>query len=123
MKIKLDEMLPAALVEILSNLGHDVETVPIEELSGKPDDVIWEAAGSENRFLISQDLDFSDIRRFAPGSHPGILIVRLRRPGRKALTECIGGFFRSKDAVDLDGCFVVLTERKARIRRPNRIKP
>ena len=33
MKIKLDEMLPAALVEILSSLGHDVETVPMEELS------------------------------------------------------------------------------------------
>ena len=122
MKIKLDEMLPAALVEILSSLGHDVETVPMEKLSGEPDDAIWEAAGNENRFLISQDLDFSDIRRFAPGSHPGILIVRLRQPGRKALTECIGGFFRSKDAVDLDGCFIVLTERKARIRRPNRIK-
>jgi predicted nuclease of predicted toxin-antitoxin system len=118
MRIKLDEMLPAALVDILSDLSHDVETVQMEKLSGAPDDTIWDAAGTENRFLISQDLDFSDVRKFAPGDHPGILIVRLRRPGRKALTECIASFFKSDDAVDLDGCFVVLTERKARIRRP-----
>jgi predicted nuclease of predicted toxin-antitoxin system len=117
-KIKLDEMLPTALVDILSDLGHDVETVPTENLSGAPDSVILEVVGAENRFLISQDLDFSDVRQFTPGRHPGILIIRLRQPGRTALTECVAGFFGSEDAVDLDGCFVVLTERKARIRRP-----
>jgi len=25
------------------------------------------------RFLITQDLDFSDIRRFAPGTQPGLM--------------------------------------------------
>ena len=119
MKIKLDEMLPAALVDILSDIGHDVESVPVEGLSGAPDQAIWDAAGNENRFLITQDLDFSDVRRFSPGSHPGVLIVRLRQPGRNALIERIGGFFRSDDAADLAGCFVVLTEHKARIRRPD----
>ena len=118
MRIKLDEMLPSALVEVLSGLGHDVESVPMEGLSGESDETIWKAAGDERRFLVSQDLDFSDIRRFAPGSHPGVLIVRLRMPGRKALIERIGGFFRSDDASNLMGCFIVLTERKARIRRP-----
>ena len=121
MRIKLDENLPAALIDVLSNLGHDVDSVQMEGLSGEPDEMIWEAAGDEYRFLISQDLDFSDIRRFSPGSHAGVLIVRLRGPGRKALIARIGGFFRSEDASDLAGCFVVLTERKARIRRPNSI--
>ncbi len=118
MRIKLDEMLPSALVKTLSDLGHDVESVPMEGLSGESDETIWKAARNENRFLISQDLDFSDIRLFAPGTHPGVLIVRLRMPGRNALIERIGGFFRSEDASNLVGCFVVLTERKARIRRP-----
>jgi predicted nuclease of predicted toxin-antitoxin system len=117
-KIKLDEMLPEALVELLSELGHDVESVTSEGLSGESDSTIRKVAGEENRFLISQDLDFSDIRRFAPGTHPGVMIVRLRQPGRKALIKRIGGFFQSEDASDLVGCFVVLTERKARIRRP-----
>jgi hypothetical protein len=29
------------------------------------------------RFLVTQDLDFSDVRRFEPGSHHGLLLVRL----------------------------------------------
>jgi predicted nuclease of predicted toxin-antitoxin system len=39
---------------------------------------VWEAAQRDERFLITQDLDFSDVRRFVPGSHRGILLVRLR---------------------------------------------
>ena len=78
MKIKLDENLPAALATRLRGLGHDVETVREEGLEGKKDDRIWISAQSEGRFLITQDLDFSDARRFVPGSHSGILLVRLK---------------------------------------------
>ena len=72
MKIKLDENLPARLAGILSVHGHDVHTVPGENLTGRPDADIWRAANEEGRFLITQDLDFSDARRFAPGTHAGL---------------------------------------------------
>ncbi|WP_295587663.1 DUF5615 family PIN-like protein [uncultured Lamprocystis sp.] len=39
MKIKLDENLPARLVAPLQRHGHDVNTVPAERLSGKPDEL------------------------------------------------------------------------------------
>lgn len=80
MKIKLDENLPTALAVSLRDLGHDVETVAEEGLSGSDDPVIWQAAQSETRFLITQDLDFSDARLYKPGTHYGLLIVRLRDP-------------------------------------------
>jgi len=38
---------------------------------------MWSAARRDERFLITQDLDFSDIRQFKPGTHPGLLLVRL----------------------------------------------
>ena len=85
MKIKLDENLPVDLVPILSALGHDVDTVPGEQLEGEPDPVIWKAAQSAARFLVTQDLDFSDVRKFAPGTHAGIMLVRLRLASRRAL--------------------------------------
>lgn len=44
MKIKLDENIPAALGQILENIGHDVETVIIEELVGCTDSQIWDSA-------------------------------------------------------------------------------
>ncbi len=62
MKIKLDENMPAALAEQLRRLGYDVHTVVEESLAGQSDPDIWAAAQSERRFLITQDLDFSDAR-------------------------------------------------------------
>src|SRR5450759_4521488 len=77
MKIKLDENLPVRAAQRLREMGHDVETVLEEGLGGQADAAIWQAAQSEERFLITQDLDFSDMRQFAPGTHFGILLVRL----------------------------------------------
>ena len=89
MKIKLDENLPARLVPFLIKLGHQVDTVADEGLMGKPDTDVWHRVIQEDRFLITQDLDFSDTRQFQPGKHPGILLVRLREPSANALLEHI----------------------------------
>ncbi|MCR4304091.1 MAG: DUF5615 family PIN-like protein [Gallionella sp.] len=116
MKIKLDENLPASLVSVLQGHGHDVDTVPQEHLSGRPDAEIWQAVGAESRFLITQDLDFSDTRKFTPGTHAGLLLVRLREPGAHALLDAISAI--AAEIADWGGCFVVLTENKIRIKRP-----
>ncbi len=58
MKIKLDENLPVRLVPMLQRQGRDVDTVPEEHLSGRPDADIWRAVCAEGRFLITQDMDF-----------------------------------------------------------------
>jgi predicted nuclease of predicted toxin-antitoxin system len=85
-RIELDETLPAGLVPLLAALGHEVDTVPGE------DDVVWRAAQTDGRFLGTQDLDFSDTRKYAPVPH-GLLLVRLPQPGRLALQECVASRF------------------------------
>lgn len=116
MKIKLDENLPARLAAILSAHGHDVHTVPDENLSGRPDADIWQAVRREERFLITQDLDFSDTRRFAPGTHAGLLLLRLREPGAGALVAAVRAI--AGEIAGWSGCFIVVTENKVRVRRP-----
>jgi len=39
-KLKLDENLPARLARILTQLGHETDTVPQEGLAGRKDDEI-----------------------------------------------------------------------------------
>ena len=117
MKIKLDENLPVHLAAILINLRHDVHTIAEENLSGKSDREVWEAAQQDERFLITQDLDFSDLRRFAPGTHSGILLVRLHSPDRESLIRRISEVFRQEEVEGWSKCFVVATERKVRIIR------
>ncbi len=74
MRIKLDENLPASLAVVLGALGHDVDTVVDEQLGGSDDLTVWQAAQQAQRFFISQDLDFSDVRQFVPGTHEGLLL-------------------------------------------------
>jgi predicted nuclease of predicted toxin-antitoxin system len=119
MRIKLDENLPARLIEELTKLGHDVDSVPQEALSGQSDAKVWDASQEAQRFLITQDLDFSDVRRFAPGTHRGILLVRLSNPSRQRLIDRIQSIFSTEPVEAWSECFVVITDRKIRIHRPS----
>jgi|SRR5882724_3050505 len=118
MKIKLDENLPASLAAILSSLDHDVHTVAEENLSGGSDRDVWEAAQRDERLLITQDLDFSDLRYFVPGTHHGILLVRLRSPDRQSLIRRVLEIFQHEEVTGWSRCFVVATGHKIRVVRP-----
>ena len=118
MKLKLDENLPESLLPTLGALGHEVDSVRTEGLSGQTDADVWKAAQAAGRFLITQDLDFSDLRKFSPGTHHGLMLVRLRLPGRLALAARVAGVFREEAAGSWTRCFVLLTDHKLRVHRP-----
>lgn len=120
MRIKLDENLPLRLVRMLAPLGHETDTVPQEGLAGQDDAHVWQAAQTAGRFFITQDLDFSDVRRFVPGAHHGLLLVRLRDPGRNALVRRVRSLFQTEDVEAWKRCFIVATEHKIRVRAPKK---
>jgi predicted nuclease of predicted toxin-antitoxin system len=119
MKIKLDENLPDDLVQSLQTLGHDVHTTREEGLAGAADPEIWKAAQADQRFLITQDLDFSDFRKFIPGTHCGLLLLRLRSPSRRLLMSRVAAIFQQEAVDTWSRCVVVVTGQKIRVRRPN----
>ena len=118
MRIKLDENIPHSVSAMLSVYGHDVDTVQEEGLCGFDDDRVWKATFDAERFFITQDLDFSDIRAFTPGSHQGLLLIRLRNPGRLAVFQRIKSIFDTENVESWSNCFVVSTDRKIRVNRP-----
>ena len=118
MKIKLDENLPVRPVAVLSGLVTMSIPSAQKQLSGRADPDVWSAAQAAHRVLITQDLDFSDMRRYTPGTHAGLLLMRLTRPGRNALFERVSTVFQTEKIEDWTGCLVVATEQKIRIRRP-----
>ena len=119
MKLKLDENLPESLLPVLTGLGHDTDNVRGEHLTGLADPDIWQASQEAGRFLITQDLDFSDLRRFAPGTHHGLMLVRLRLPGRLALARRIAEVFTREEVATWTGCFILVTDLKLRVHRPS----
>jgi hypothetical protein len=87
-------------------------------LAGRDDPDVRAAAQAAGRFLITQDLDFSDVRKFQPGTHHGLLLVHLLEAGRLALTRRIAEVFGGEDVESWTRCFVVLSGHKLRVVRP-----
>ena len=77
------------------------------------------AIGFHGSSYVTQDLDFSDVRHFAPGTHHGLLLIRMSQPGRKALIARIVSLFQLEDTDSWQRCFVVTTDQKLRVRHPS----
>ncbi len=118
MKIKLDENVPTRLAGALARLGHDVDTAYSEGLSSADDETVWGVAQDAGRLLITQDMDFSDLRKFVFGKHAGVMLVRLRDPGRDRMLDRICGVFQTEDVETWKGAFVVVTDSRTRVRLP-----
>lgn len=90
MRLKLDENLGHLAAELLRHNGHDVETVPTENLCSAPDRVLLERCRVEARCLITLDLDFGNPLLFRPTAYAGIVVLRL--PSKAAhddLVACV----------------------------------
>lgn len=116
--LKLDENLSQAHVEFLNGAGYCAERVTDEGLSGADDAAVWQRAVAEGRFFLTLDLDFADVRRFPPGGHPGILLLRPRNRSRDAVQEILQRVIQEQSLDSLAGCFVVADINHTRIRRP-----
>jgi len=118
MNIKLDENLSRHLKTDLQHAGHDAITTEDEGLLGRSDLEVGASARAEGRMLFTLDLEFADLRKYPPGSHPGVVLFRPRSLGPLAVNDFILRFARETDLVALTGCVVVVEPERIRLRRP-----
>ena len=81
MRLKPDENLSIRLKDPLVSLGFDVCTVFDEGLCGASDISVAQAATEEERILLTLDVEFADLRKHSPGTHPGVVLFRPRSSG------------------------------------------
>jgi predicted nuclease of predicted toxin-antitoxin system len=117
-KLKLDENVAESATARLAALGFDVDTALGEGLGGKSDADVWSAAQREGRFLVTHDLDFSDVRKFAPGTHHGLLLIRLPGSEQWRVGDHLVAWFSAPDVRSWKRCFVVATPNKVRVIKP-----
>lgn len=119
MRIKLDENLGRPHVALLKRHGCEADRVFDQGLSGIEDAELWVRVKRDGQFLITLDLGFSDVRRYAPGTHPGILLLRPRRKGRNAVSHVLRRVLTERRVETLAGCLAVADESRTRVRRPS----
>ena len=73
--------------ELVHGAGHVAQRVTEQGLSGAKDSALWQHVCDTEQLFITLDLDFSDVRRFVPGTHPGVLLIRPRGKGREAVAS------------------------------------
>ena len=116
MKFKLDENLPASSAEVLARVGHDVDTVTGEGLKGAPDQDVVVAAAAAGRVLLTLDQGMGDIRAYPPGSHAGIVVLRLADQSAAAVIQAISDLASFAEPATLVGAIAVLQRGLLRIR-------
>ncbi|HXA17318.1 MAG TPA: DUF5615 family PIN-like protein [Thermoanaerobaculia bacterium] len=78
--LKLDENLGDRLLVRVREAGLDAESVRTEKLDGTTDEALFEHCRTEQRTLVTLDLDFSNPLRFSPVKTAGTIVLRPNRP-------------------------------------------
>ena len=118
MKFKPGENLPASAAAILASAGHDVDTVPAEGLTGALGPDVVSAAAGAGRILVCVDVGLGDIRAYPPGSHAGIVVLRVPGQSAATVTRTVSDLASLTDLASLAGSVAVLQRGLARIGHP-----
>jgi predicted nuclease of predicted toxin-antitoxin system len=116
-RLKVDEDLPRQIAEALNARGHDARTVLEQGWNGASDDVLWRRIQAEGRWLVTADKGFADLRRYAPGCHAGVILLRSAEENRRSYLELAAIAFEQLNLEQIAGAVVVVTHRGIRIRR------
>ena len=116
MKFKIDENLPTDIVVLLQEAGYDAMTVLDQKLAGHADPYIASVCRTEDRALITLDMDFADIRAYPPNQYPGVVVLRLRRQDKPHVIATVAGLIPWFSTELLERRLWIVEEDKLRIR-------
>lgn len=114
----VDEDLPRSTAVALRQAGHTAEDVRDIGLRGHTDQAVFEYAQSVGAILVTADKGFANVLRFPPGSHAGIMLVRVPNelPTREVNQELLRALADLKGE-DLNGLLVIVEVGRVRVRR------
>lgn len=116
MKFKLDENFGTRTQNLFRQAGYDVHSVWEEGLSGASDQTLYEVCLTEQRCMVTFDLDFSDVIRFPPEKTQGIAVVRLsHNPSLALLEQLISQFLEVLKTQSITGQLWIIEVGRIRI--------
>jgi predicted nuclease of predicted toxin-antitoxin system len=117
-KFKLDENLDGGLATLLTDRGHEADSVLAQGLSGTTDERLFGKCGEERRVLVTLDLDFADPLRFPPAGGPGIMVLRPRRNTLALIRETLTAALPALERDRIEGALWIVEPGRIRVYRP-----
>lgn len=119
MKLKLDENLGSSALRACQDAGHDTSTIHLQQMGGAPDSAVHEVCRSEDRALITLDLDFANPLVFDPRGSAGCAVLRLpKNAGPVDVTAVLTSLLAALTDHDITGQLWVVRHDRVRIWQP-----
>lgn len=112
-----DENVFLPIVRELRRLGNDVLDIKEQNLTGIADPDVYQMAVDQKRVLLTMDKDFTNILKYSPGTHPGIIVLKLYRLPVTTTTNIFIHAFNALNETDILGNIVIIDRFKTRVRR------
>ena len=116
LRVLIDESLPRSVGRKLAALGHDVVDCRDIGHRGSPDEVIAATADEQGRIVVAADVGFGDALNHPPGSHPGMIVLRVPDtwPPAVRASRVAAGLAAIPEA-DVHGSIVVIEPARVRV--------
>ena len=85
---------------------------------GLADEALWPLVQQEERWLVTADKGYTDLRVYPPGSHAGVLLFRLDEESQRGYLELTQTALDHLSFEELTGSIIVVIRRGIRIRKP-----
>lgn len=117
----VDEDLPRSTAPALHHAGFAAEDVRDVGLRGQSDERVFDYAQAHHQVLVTADMGFANIIRFPPGSHAGIVVLRVpdelpTSAANHELLRALSDLARE----DFTGLLVIVEVGRTRLHRPER---
>jgi len=116
-KFLLDQNISPRVTRYLAEQGHDVHDTRGLRMYSASDDQLWDLAVSEERFFITFDLDFSDLRKYPPSQNCGTIVFRTRSTTSATVIRLLDTILHEYPEHTLRGKVVIVTENQLRMRK------
>lgn len=117
MKFLLDENISPKTADFLRELGHDVMHLRDINLKGATDEKVISYAIKHGLILITIDRGFGNILDYPPGSHPGIIRLKLRYMPSKIVNSILKKFLKELNTQDICGNLAIVEKNRYRLRK------
>lgn len=116
MRFKLDENLPSDAVKLLRDAGHDALSVLDQGMGGSADHELVKICSSEQRALMTFDIDFANIRAYPPSDYAGLIVFRLLTQEKNHLLSVLEKLISVLETTSPSGQLWIVEEDRIRIR-------